>query len=47
MTSSSAKNVNADAGWRVEIGGFDSFAPDIECCFVVEGAARGVKDVRP
>lgn len=45
MTSSSAKNVNADAGRGVKIGGFDSFAPDIERCFVVESAARGVKDV--
>lgn len=45
MPGSSAKNVNADAGRRVEIGGFDSFAPDIERCFVVESAAGGVKDV--
>lgn len=45
MTSSSAKNVNADAGGRVEIGGFDSFTPDIERCFIVESAARGVKGI--
>ncbi len=47
VTRGGVQDVEANAGRRIEVAGFDAFAPGVEGGRVVEGAAGGVKQVEP